>query len=84
MNIGSSDGSFIDLSGDNDKPDGGVYPVKQELVIIEGAPDDEEGDNAPSLVCGSDSNNSDNEDDNPSPTGLGHRARVATLFAMGV
>ena len=73
MNIGRSDGSVIDLSGDNAEPDGRVYPAKQESVIIEEAPDD-----APSLVCGSDSNNSDNEDDNPSPTGLGHRARVAT------
>ena len=34
VNIGSSDGSVIDLSGDDDKPDGGVYPVKQEPVII--------------------------------------------------
>ena len=30
VNIGSSDGSVIDLSGDDDKPDGGVYPIKQE------------------------------------------------------
>ena len=29
VDIGSSDGSVIDLSGDNDKPDGGVYHVKQ-------------------------------------------------------
>ena len=29
VNIGISDGSVIDLSGDNDEPDGGVYPVKQ-------------------------------------------------------
>ena len=35
VNIGSSDGSVIDLSGDNDEPDGGVYPVKQESLIIE-------------------------------------------------
>ena len=34
VNIGSSDGSVIDLSGDNDKPGGGVYPGKQESVII--------------------------------------------------
>ena len=63
VNIGSSDGSVIDPSGDNDEPDGGVYPIKQESVIIEEAPDDGEGDDAPSLVCGSDSNNSDDEDD---------------------
>ena len=35
VNIGISDGSVIDLSGDNDEPDGGVYPVNQESVIIE-------------------------------------------------
>ena len=34
VNIDSSDRSVIDLSGENDKPDGGVYPVKQEPVII--------------------------------------------------
>ena len=78
MNIGSSDGSVIDLSGDNDDPDGGVYPVKQESVVIEEAPDDEDGDVAPLLVCGSDNDNSDNEDDDSSPTGRGHRLRVAT------
>ena len=69
VNIGSSDGSVIDLSGDNDKPDGGVYPVKKESVIIEEEPDDEEGDGAPSLICGSDSDNSDDEDDDSSPIG---------------
>ena len=73
VNIGSSDGSVIDLSGDDDKPDGGVYPVKQELVIIEEAPDD-----APSLVCGSDRDNSDDEDDDSSLIGRGHHVRVAT------
>ena len=73
MNIYSNDESVIDLSGDDDEPDEGVYPVKQESAIIEETPDD-----APSLVCGSDSDNSDNEDDNPSPTGRGHRVRVAT------
>ena len=78
VDIGSSDGSVIDLRGDNDEPDGGVYHVKQELVIIKEASDDEEGDDAPSLVYGSDSDSSDNEDDNPSPTGRGHRVRVAT------
>ena len=78
VDIGSSDGSVIDLSGDDDKPDGGVYHVKQESVIIEKAPDDEEGDYAPSLVYGSDSNSSDDEDDDPSPTGQGHRVIVAT------
>ena len=78
VNIGSSNGSVIDLSGDDDEPDGRVYPVKQESVIIEEAPDDKEGDDAPSLVCGSDSDNSDDEDDDSSPTGRGHRVRVAT------
>ena len=34
VNIGSSDRSVIDLRGDNDKPDGGVYPVNQDSVII--------------------------------------------------
>ena len=72
VDIGSSDGSVIDLRGDNDEPDGGVYPVKQESVIIEEAPDE-----APSLVCGSDSDSSENEDDDPTPTGQGHRVRVA-------
>ena len=76
--IGSSDGSVIDLSGDDDKPDGGVYPVKKESVIIEEATDDKEGDDAPSLVYGSDSDSSENENDDPSPTGRGHRVRVAT------
>ena len=50
-----------------------MYPVNQESVIIEEAPDD-----APSLVCGSDSDNSDDEDDDSSPKGRGHRVRVAT------
>ena len=55
-----------------------MFPVKQESVIIEEAPDNEEGDDAPSLVCGSDSDNSDDEDDNSLPTGRGHRVIVAT------
>ena len=71
MNIGSSDESVIDLSGDDGKPGGGVYPVKQESVIIEEAPDD-----AMSLVYRSDSPNSDDEDNDSSPTGRGHRVRV--------
>ena len=29
VDIGSSDGSGIDLTGDDDEPDGGVYHVKQ-------------------------------------------------------
>ena len=40
VDIGSSDGSVIDLSGDDDKPDGGVYHVKKESVIIEETYDD--------------------------------------------
>ena len=52
VDIGSSDGSVIYLRGDDDKPDGGVYHVKQELVIIKEASDDEQGDDAPSLVYG--------------------------------
>ena len=55
-----------------------MYPVKQESVIIEEAPDDKDGDDAPSLVYGSDSDSSDDEDDDPSPTGRGHRVRVST------
>ena len=65
VDIGSSDGSVIDLRGDNDEPDGGVYHVKQESIIIKEASDDEEGDDAPSLVYGSNSDSSDNEDDDP-------------------
>ena len=63
--IGSSDGSVIDLRGDDDEPDGGVCHVKQESIIIKEASDDKEVDS------------SDNEDDNPSPTGRGHCVRVA-------
>ena len=37
VDIGSSDGSVIDLSGNDDEPDGGVYHVKQESVIVEEA-----------------------------------------------
>ena len=77
MDIGSSDGSDIDFSGDYDKPDGGVYHVKQESVIIEESPDNEEGDDAPSLVYGSDSDSSDDVDYDPTPTGRGHRVIVA-------
>ena len=69
VDIGSSDGSGIDLRGDDDEPDGGVYHVKQDLVIIKEVSDDVEGDDAPSLVYGSDSDSSDNEDDNPSLIG---------------
>ena len=54
-----------------------MYHVNQELVIIKEASDDKEGDDAPSLVYGSDSDSYDNEDDDPSPTGRGHRVRVA-------
>ena len=77
MDIGNSDGSVINLSGNDDEPDGGVYHVKQESVIIEEASDNEEGDDAPSLVYGIDSDSSENENDDPSPTGRGHRVRVA-------
>ena len=48
------------------------------MVIIKEASDDEEGDDAPSLVYGSNSDSSDNEDEDPSPTGRGHRVRLAT------
>ena len=65
VDIGNSDGSVIDLRGDDDEPDGGLYHVKQESVIIKEASDDEERDDAPSLVYGSDSNSSDNEDEDP-------------------
>ena len=78
MNIGSSDGSVIDLSSDDDEPNGRVYPVKQELVIIEESSDDGEGDDALSLVYGSDSDNYDDEDDNSSQTERGNRVRIAT------
>ena len=77
VDIGSSDGSVIDLRGDHDDTDGGVYHVKQESVIIKEASGDEEGDDVPSLVYGSDSNSSDDEDDDPSPTGRGHCVIVA-------
>ena len=77
MDIGRSDGSVIDLSGDDGEPDGEVYHFNQEYVIIEEAFEDEEGDDAPSLVYGSDSDSSDNEDDDSLPTGQGHRVRVA-------
>ena len=77
VDIVSSDGSVIDLRGDDDEPDGGVYHVKQESVIIKEASNYEEGDDAPSLVYGSDRNSFDNEDDDPSPTGRGQRLRVA-------
>ena len=76
VDISSSDGSVIDLSGDDDEPDVGVYHVKQEPVIIEETFNNKEGDDAPSLVYGNDSNSSDNEDDDPPPTGRGHRVRV--------
>ena len=74
--IGSNDGSVIDLRGDDDDPDGGVYYIKQESVIINEVSDKEEGDDAPSLVYGSESDSSNNEDDDPSPSGRGHRVRV--------
>ena len=77
VDIGRSDGSVIDLSGDDGEPDGEVYHFKQESVIIEEAFEDKEGDDTPSLVYGSDSNSSDDEDDDSLPTGQGHRARVA-------
>ena len=77
VDIGSSDGSVIDLRGDDDEPDGGVYHAKQESVIIKEEYENKEGDDAPSLVYGSDSDSSDNEDDDPSSTGRGHRVRVA-------
>ena len=35
VDIDRSDGSIIDLSGDDGKPDGEVYHFKQEYVIIE-------------------------------------------------
>ena len=54
-----------------------MYHVKQESVIIKEAYDKEEGDDAPSLVYGSDRDSSDNEDDDPSQTGRGHRVKVA-------
>ena len=41
VGIGSSDVSGIDLRGDDDDPDGGVYHFKQELVIIKEESDDE-------------------------------------------
>ena len=34
VNIRSSDGSVIDLSGDDDEPDGGVYPVSKSRSLL--------------------------------------------------
>ena len=47
VDIGRSDGSVIDLSGDDGEPDGEVYHFKQESVIIEKAFEEEEVFEAP-------------------------------------